>query len=105
MAVPTIRPEEAAPLHGGPGTVFLDVREEDEVAAGKVAGATTIPLSLVPLLAGERLPKDATVIVYCAAGGRAQKAAEALQGMGWRDVRNMGGYKDWSEAGLPTEKD
>ena len=43
--------------------------------------------------------KDKTVIVYCAAGGRAALSGQALKEMGYDEVYNMGGFRDWAEAG------
>jgi rhodanese-related sulfurtransferase len=48
--------------------------------------------------------KDRPVIVYCASGGRAALAGKTLLDMGFSDVRNLGGFKDWSEAGGKVEK-
>jgi len=41
--VPAIAPAEARALHGREDVVFLDVREPQEVAAGKVPGALAVP--------------------------------------------------------------
>ena len=48
--------------------------------------------------------RNKTVIVYCASGGRSALAGKTLKDMGYTDVRNLGGFKDWLEAGLPVEK-
>ena len=101
-AVPTISAEEAKALHGSEGVVFLDVREPGEVAGGKVAGAVTIPRGVLEWQT-EQLEGAETVVVYCAAGGRAALAGETLKKLGFDDVRNAGGYKDWVEAGGPVE--
>ena len=100
--VPRLSATEAKSLHGEPGVVFLDVREPAEVAAGKVKGAVTIPRGA---LAGQadQLSKTDTIVVYCAAGGRAALAGETLKSLGFADVRNAGGFKDWVEAGGPVE--
>jgi rhodanese-related sulfurtransferase len=44
-----------------------------------------------------------TIILYCASGGRAALAGKTLKDMGYRDVRNLGGFKDWVEAGGAVE--
>lgn len=109
--VPAISPAEAKRLHGAEGVVFLDVREPAEVAAGKVAGAVAIPRGVLEFQVGsvenrpETLSEDKTVIVYCAGGGRAALAGQTLRAMGFEDVRNLGGYKDWVEAEGETERD
>ena len=43
---------------------ILDVREPDEVAAGKIPGAYTIPLGELSVREDE-LPKDETIYVIC----------------------------------------
>ena len=47
--------------------------------------------------------KTKTVIVYCASGGRSALAGKVLQDLGYRDVRNLGGFKDWAEGGGAVE--
>jgi rhodanese-related sulfurtransferase len=109
--VPAISPAEAKRLHGSGAAVFLDVREPAEVAAGKVRGAVAIPRGVLEFQVGsaenrpEALSEDKTVIVYCAGGGRAALAGQTLRAMGFEDVRNLGGYKDWVEADGATERD
>lgn len=107
--VPAVTPEEASRLGN---VVFVDVREPAEVAAtGKVAGAVHIPQGLLDSRADpssgdrdEALDPSRTVVTYCASGGRAALAAAKLKGMGYADVRHMGGFKDWADRGLPVEK-
>jgi rhodanese-related sulfurtransferase len=48
--------------------------------------------------------KDKTVIVYCAAGGRAALSGQALKEMGYTEVYNMGGFKDWADSGGAIDK-
>lgn len=109
--VPSISPAEAKKLLGAPGVVFLDVREPVEVAAGKVKGAIAIPRGVLEFQVGagpnrpEALSEDKTVVLYCAGGGRAALAGQTLKAMGFEDVRNLGGYKDWVEADGETERD
>ncbi len=82
----------------------LDVREANELAAsGKAAGAVHIPLALVALQAAEKLPAGKPIAVYCAVGGRAGMAAQALAGMGF-EVHNIGGFGDWANAGGPVSR-
>ena len=111
-AVPKITPEDAKALVGRPGVLFLDVREPAEVAAsGKVPGALTIPRGLVEFKADPNSParesafaNAKTVITYCASGGRAALVGKALADLGYNDVRNLGGFKGWVDAGGEVEK-
>ena len=110
--VPRISPEDAKGLLGRPDVVFLDVREPPEVAtSGKVPGALTIPRGLVEFRADpESAMHDAafdrakTVVAYCASGGRSALVGKALKDMGYTDVRNLGGFKGWVDAGGEIEK-
>ncbi|MFH5927177.1 rhodanese-like domain-containing protein [Roseomonas xinghualingensis] len=45
-----------------------------------------------------------TVILYCASGGRAALAGKTLRDLGYADVRNLGGFKDWAAAGGEVEQ-
>ena len=59
-----------------------------------------------PAVAGVSDPalsnKDCPLVIYCRTGGRAALAAQALQSMGFSNVRSIaGGITAWSEAGLP----
>lgn len=100
--VPQISVEDAQTLHGQDGVVFLDVREPAEVAGGKVAGAVAIPRGVLEF-STDKLAGAETVVVYCAAGGRAALAGATLKTLGFGDVRNAGGFKDWAEAGGEVE--
>ena len=80
---------------------LLDVREDDEWSAGRIDGATHIPLSQLPARLGE-VDRDRTVVTVCRSGGRAGKAAELLSGSGWTAEVMKGGMNSWAQAGLPV---
>lgn len=111
-AVPRISPEEAKALVGRADVVFLDVREPPEVAAsGKVPGALAIPRGLVEFRADpasamhdKAFDRSKTVVAYCASGGRSALVGKTLKDMGYTDVRNLGGFKGWVDAGGSVEK-
>lgn len=110
--VPRISGAEAVALAAQPGVVILDVREAHEVAAsGHAPGAVTVPRGSLEFkadpggaTADAKLTGAKTVIVHCAAGSRAAMAGKLLKDMGYADVRNLGGFKDWVEAGGAVEK-
>jgi rhodanese-related sulfurtransferase len=110
--VPRISPEEAKALLGRSDVLFLDVREPAEVAtSGKVPGALAIPRGLVEFRAdpGSALHDKAfdpakTVVAYCASGGRSALVGKTLKEMGYSNVRNLGGFKGWLDAGGEAEK-
>ncbi|MFQ5845345.1 MAG: molybdopterin-synthase adenylyltransferase MoeB [Planctomycetota bacterium] len=101
--VPTVSPGEAHELAAA-GAALVDVRESGEVLEGTAEGALSLPRGWLELRAEQALPdQERPVVVFCAAGVRSLFAAEALQRLGYRDVRSMaGGYAAWKEAGLPT---
>ena len=47
--------------------------------------------------------KDKNVIVYCASGGRSALSGKLLKDMGYERVYNLGGFKDWADAGGEVE--
>lgn len=111
-AVPRITPEEAKAMVGRPDVLFLDVREPAEVAAsGKVPGALAIPRGLIEFRADPGSPtrdprfgRAKVVVAYCASGGRSALVGKTLKDMGYTDVRNLGGFKGWLDAGGQVEK-
>jgi rhodanese-related sulfurtransferase len=84
--------------------VLLDVREDDEWAAGHIAGAVHVPMMRVPQQLqfdpGPVTP-DVPVVVVCKVGGRSAQASMYLLQQG-HDVVNLdGGMLDWEDAGRP----
>jgi rhodanese-related sulfurtransferase len=109
-SVPRVSPDEARDLIAK-GALVVDVRDGTEVAQGKVKGAVHAQRGLIEFKADPEMPshdpafrKDRTVIVYCASGGRSALAGKTLQDMGYTDVRNLGQFKSWVDAGGETEK-
>jgi len=77
----------------------LDVREDDEWAAGHAPGAHHLPMMEVPARLGE-VPQDTDVVVACRMGGRSAQVVAYLRQHGWDNVRNLdGGMQDWITAG------
>ena len=81
--------------------VLLDVREADELAEGRIAGSTHIPLGQLPDRAVE-LDRSRPVITVCRSGGRSAQAARFLARQGF-DVANLdGGMTRWIAEGRPA---
>ena len=74
---------------------LIDVREDDEWAAGRAAGAVHIPLGDLPSRVGEVNP-DATVYVICRSGGRSGRATEWLVQNGIDAFNVEGGMKEYA---------
>jgi rhodanese-related sulfurtransferase len=83
---------------------LLDVREDDEWAAGHAAEALHIPMSE---LAGrlEELPSGKDVYVVCRSGGRSTRVTEYLNGNGWDAVNVEGGMQSWQASGRAIVSD
>jgi rhodanese-related sulfurtransferase len=86
------------------GAWLLDVREDDEWAAGHAPDAAHIPLGQLGARTGE-LPADQEIYVICRSGHRSGRATQALNGAGWRAVNVAGGMQDWAAAGRPMTTD
>ncbi|HEX4172079.1 MAG TPA: rhodanese-like domain-containing protein [Acetobacteraceae bacterium] len=110
--VPAVTAGDAAKLVVQQGAVLVDVRDGTELqASGKAKGALAIPRGSLESRADPESPnhnpalrKDRPVILYCAGGGRAALAGKTLHEMGYTDVRNLGGFKDWVAGGGEVEK-
>ena len=111
-AVPKVTYEEAKELIEGGDALVVDVRDAPEVeASGKVAGAVHVSRGMLEFRADPESPyyneafsKDRTVVLYCASGGRSALAGKVLQDLGYNDVRNLGGFQGWVEAGGAIDK-
>ena len=86
----------------GESFTLVDVREESEYAAG----AVHIGKGVIERDIETKVPEPATpLVLYCGGGFRSALAADALQKMGYTNVVSMdGGWRAWTDAGLPTEK-
>ena len=91
-------------LGRGDRVVYLDVREPNEWNLGRIPGAVFIPRGTLETKVEQAIPRDASVVVYCAGGNRSALAADTLQQMGYRQVASMaGGWRAWMEANGPVE--
>jgi rhodanese-related sulfurtransferase len=102
--VPKIKPDQASEIIKKGNALVVDVRDAPEVAAsGKIAGAVNVSRGMLEFRADPESPyhdrnfeKNKTVILYCASGGRAALAGKLLKDMGYNEVYNVGGFKDWT---------
>jgi len=83
--------------------LLVDVREPGEWAGGVAKGALLLPLSdlMGPRAQWRRAlarSEGRELVLYCAAGGRAGRAAGVLVSEGFRAV-NAGGFADWAASG------
>ncbi len=129
MSVKNISAEQAKDILDSGGTIYIDVRTENEFMNGHVPNAMNIPVvwpdpatrQMKPnpdfvKVVSAHIAKDKRIIVGCQMGGRSQFAAEMLDKEGFKDVSNMqggfGGARDqmgrvvalgWSQLGFPIE--
>ena len=90
-----------------PDAILLDVRSDEEWAAGHLAGASYVsfdwdhrkdPLSDIPW--------DRPVFVYCEAGGRSGVVTEELRIIGHPHIVDLtGGMEQWMENDRPLAYD
>ena len=98
---------ESLELINNTQTVIIDVREESEVFnLGLIKNAVHIPRGLIefklspnsqnnPVLIND----NTNILVYCAGGYRSALAAKTLLDLGFKNVYNLGGFKEWVESG------
>jgi rhodanese-related sulfurtransferase len=102
-AVPKITTEQATEMMAKGNTLILDVRDAPEIAAGgKIATALNVSRGMLEFRADPESPyhdknfdKNKTILLYCASGGRSALAGKLLKDMGYDNVYNLGGFKEW----------
>ena len=106
QTIPQVGPADLQTrLDGGEQIVLIDVREPDEFAKGKIPGSFTIPRGVLEMQVDGRLPRDATVVLYCGGGARSALACKSLADMGYDKVENLdGGWGAWTRLNLPVEQ-
>lgn len=96
--------EVLARLKSGLVTV-LDVRPEEEFAAGHLPGAINVPVEKLEGLLS-KLPKRKEVVAYCRGPYclMSFEAVDALRKRGFKAKRLQDGFPEWRAAGLPVER-
>jgi rhodanese-related sulfurtransferase len=93
-------PQRVAELHAEHAVQLIDVRQDYEWDAGRIAGARHLELTGLGSEAAT-IERDRAVVFYCRSGVRSAMAAEAFSEAGF-DAHNMaGGLIAWDAAGLP----
>ena len=83
---------------------LLDVRTPQEYSQGKLAGSVLIPIGEFERRIRE-VPKNKTIVVYCAVGSRSNAVAAFLTQQGYKDVYNMtDGIVGWYRNGFPVQR-
>ena len=100
-------PDVKRRMEAGEKFLLVDVREESEWAKGHLPGAVYLGRGVIERDIEQKVPDTATkMVLYCGGGFRSALVADNLQRMGYTNVESMdGGWRGWTEAGLPTARD
>lgn len=95
-----------AKLAAGETFHLIDVREDNEWAAGHLPGAIHVGKGVIERDIEKVVPNTSDpIVLYCGGGFRSALAAEALGKMGYTNVLSMdGGFTGWKEAGHEVVK-
>ena len=100
-AGPAVSTLQATQLINSRNAVVIDVRTPEEFASGSLPGARNVPVDKFDQKMRD-IKKDKPLIVVCASGSRAGRAATQLRASGCAEVYVLaGGISAWREAGLP----
>ncbi len=99
-----VPPETVNQWLGDGDAVLIDVREAEELAQSRLAGAVHLPMSAFD---PDKVPTDTgkKVVFICALGQRSEQIGMYVVAEGiLAEAYNMaGGLEAWAEAGLPLE--
>ncbi|UCD65505.1 MAG: rhodanese-like domain-containing protein [Deltaproteobacteria bacterium] len=100
----TITPNEAKNLiEKRKDLLLIDVRGQDELDEGYIAGSTLMPLWDI-IKGTQRPPQNKPILLICAVGGRSLALGQLMSKNGWSEVYNLkGGISAWKEAKLPLK--
>ena len=91
-----ITASEAKAMMNQGGVTVVDVRGEDEYAAGHIPGSILVPNEGIRDTQPEELPDlDAVLLVHCRTGVRSKQASDKLLEIGYKNVYDFGGIVDW----------
>jgi rhodanese-related sulfurtransferase len=94
-------------LDAGEKMILVDTREDSEWVRGHIPGAIHLSKGIIERDIEKTVPDhNARIVLYCGGGFRSALAADNLQKMGYTNVISMdGGWRGWTEAGLPVAKE
>ena len=105
--IPRISFEETVNKIENEDSIIIDVREESEVFnQGIIKGAIHIPRGLLEFKLvlnssdnAFKINENTNILVYCAGGFRSALAAKTPLDLGFSNIYNIGGFKEWVESG------
>ncbi len=110
--IETISMMGAMAAHEQGESIFVDVRESQEWAAGHIPGSVSVPRGFLEFIADPEGPMHLAdlssgrrLMVYCGTGGRSTLAAKTFHDMGITNIANVaGGFQAWVAAGCEVEQ-
>ncbi len=94
----TISADEAkAIMDENPHVVILDVRTQEEYDQEHIPDSILIPNETIneETVSGLGLTSDSAILIYCRSGNRSKEAASKLVKLGYSNLFDFGGIKDW----------
>lgn len=73
---------------------LVDVRSKEEFNQGYIKNSVNFPLDTIEQI---DINKDKKLYVYCYSGSRSAMAIRKLKQMGYTDITNIGGIKDYTK--------
>jgi len=80
---------------GNVGSLLIDVRTGEEYSQGHIPGSVNIPLDSLKKIEKVVSDKKAPLYVHCLSGVRSGRAVSELRGMGYENVKNIGGISGY----------
>ena len=92
-----VNSDEAAKMMAAEqGYLIVDERTAGEYADGHIPNSINIQNESIHTTPPKELSDKAhKIFVYCRSGARSQQAAQKLANMGYTNIVEMGGIKDW----------
>ena len=100
-----VEPERVAELQREGTIQLIDVREDYEWDAGRIAGARHLDAERLITAQADTIHRETPVVFYCRVGGRSAMAANAFRRAGYDAYTMTGGMVEWEARGLPLEPD
>lgn len=105
QGIKDIKPDDFEKGISAANVQLIDVRTPEEFAEKRISGASNIGVADADFETKlAKLDKSKPLYVYCLAGVRSRKAAEAAEKLGFKEVYNLeGGLNAWSNADKPLQ--
>jgi rhodanese-related sulfurtransferase len=99
--------EYRARVARGESYVLVDTREDNEWARGHLPGAIHLGKGIIERDIEKTFgDKNTPIVCYCGGGFRSALVCDNLGKMGYTKAVSLdGGFREWTERGLPVEND